>query len=555
MAEIKFYHVANKASLPADISSSQYKDGVIFIKDKKQIYAQGAFFGVSDDDAALLESLKTVKSTVEGLKIIKGVKVGTNTILSPGKDGILEIVGTGGINASINEGDGSIQLSLTAALTTGKTAGTINWNGTDVPVNGLKSAAYKEATEFETAGAAEGVKTELTSAINNKVSQVTGTNAIGVTTGTTPEVSLKIDSTQGENVTVTQSTAGLKVAVDLSAFATTSSIASKSNGIDVDKANGIKIGLNLDNATGTATNSYPVTLVETAKGLQATIDLTSFKNSLPDDLVVKSGKLSEDGKKLTLTLSNNSTVDIDVAKLVDIYEAGNGLKANDDDPHTFEVRIDSTTENFLTVGANGVKLSGVQNAINAAKEAVGNYTVNGNAISGNPTLDGTDIALTGYTQGEDKSAIAATDTINEAIAKLENRVTEAKSTADSAVENAGVKTIGGKGGDIKLKAASSTAGDVNLSVDSSNNLVAVVQGIGDTISKANSALQTLTLNDAHGADNTVKLTVVQTTTTADFKLEVCTKNVADATDASNGLAMANDVKNYVTQKLSWEEIK
>ncbi len=45
--------------------------------------------------------------------------------------------------------------------------------------------------------------------------------------------------------------------------------------------------------------------------------------------------------------------------------------------------------------------------------------INSNALSGDVTLDGADIALTGYTKPGSASAIAATDTTNEAFGKLE----------------------------------------------------------------------------------------------------------------------------------------
>ena len=58
------------------------------------------------------------------------------------------------------------------------------------------------------------------------------------------------------------------------------------------------------------------------------------------------------------------------------------------------------------------------------KQAAGSYvptttTVNGNALSSNVTLDGADISLTGYTKPNATSAVAASDTVNTAIGKLE----------------------------------------------------------------------------------------------------------------------------------------
>lgn len=48
-------------------------------------------------------------------------------------------------------------------------------------------------------------------------------------------------------------------------------------------------------------------------------------------------------------------------------------------------------------------------------------TVNGSALSANITLDGADLALTGYAIGT-AAPVAATDTVNAAIAKLEARI-------------------------------------------------------------------------------------------------------------------------------------
>ena len=57
---------------------------------------------------------------------------------------------------------------------------------------------------------------------------------------------------------------------------------------------------------------------------------------------------------------------VSVADFVQVYTAGNGLEANDNE---FAVKIDSESESFLAVGANGVKLAGVQTAIDTAADA------------------------------------------------------------------------------------------------------------------------------------------------------------------------------------------
>ena len=56
-----------------------------------------------------------------------------------------------------------------------------------------------------------------------------------------------------------------------------------------------------------------------------------------------------------------------VNELVDVYTAGNGINVSN--ANVISAVIDNTSESFLTVGANGLKLSGVQTAINAAQSA------------------------------------------------------------------------------------------------------------------------------------------------------------------------------------------
>lgn len=100
---------------------------------------------------------------------------------------------------------------------------------------------------------------------------------------------------------------------------------------------------------------------------------------------------------------------------------GNGLElgtAASDGNKPVQVKIDSTSESFLTVGANGVKLSGVQSAIDTAKQTIDAYTVNGKAINTSPVLDGTDINVDG--------TASTPETVAAAIARLDAAAAGAK---------------------------------------------------------------------------------------------------------------------------------
>lgn len=83
-----------------------------------------------------------------------------------------------------------------------------------------------------------------------------------------------------------------------------------------------------------------------------------------------------------------------------------------------------------SIGAYAINdISGLQAALNdkADTDDLSNYvpttrTINGLSLSENRVLDGGDIALTGYAKGTASTPIAATDTVNAAIAKLENKI-------------------------------------------------------------------------------------------------------------------------------------
>ena len=62
-----------------------------------------------------------------------------------------------------------------------------------------------------------------------------------------------------------------------------------------------------------------------------------------------------------------------VKDLVEIYFAGNGLELNE---NTFSIKIDNSSEVFLTVSNDGLKLSGVQTAIDNAKLEVQSVITN-----------------------------------------------------------------------------------------------------------------------------------------------------------------------------------
>ena len=100
---------------------------------------------------------------------------------------------------------------------------------------------------------------------------------------------------------------------------------------------------------------------------------------IPKDIVVKEGTLvygywsgdtfteDEEGPDLAikLVLNNDDVIYINAKDLVDTYTAGDGINIDDNE---ISIKLDRNGEPFLTVGENGLRLSGVQTAIDNAIE-------------------------------------------------------------------------------------------------------------------------------------------------------------------------------------------
>lgn len=105
----------------------------------------------------------------------------------------------------------------TSTLVEGTTNGTVKFNGTDVAVHGLKSAAYAETTAFDASGAAAGVKTELTGTTTdtwatNKTLNAVHNEAAAAQEAANKAVVANADITGGTHTKITYDAKGLVTA-------------------------------------------------------------------------------------------------------------------------------------------------------------------------------------------------------------------------------------------------------------------------------------------------------------------------------------------------------
>lgn len=294
------------------------------------------------------------------------------------------------------------------------------------------------------------------------------------------------------------------------------------------------------------------------------------------DFVVNTTDASETAQHIYLPVND----------LVDVYTTGDGLKMSAN--NVIIGVVDPTSETFLTVGANGFKLTGVQAAINSAKSDVigaSTDTASADTINGAKAYaddavaaaagdyataaQGTtaDSALQTISHGTDGSYVTTTigtkdnndQTVGVAV-KIQP-ITSASASAQGLVEASDVKdyidnavSTGTSNGAHKVTnptdgnlAGLDSNGDLTDSGYDPADFATAAQG-----AKADSAIQSVTGETAVTNGNYVAVSVEAATdsttkaVTLTSHANVTTHTVSDAVvSTADGLATAADVKSYV----------
>ena len=128
----------------------------------------------------------------------------------------------------------------------------------------------------------------------------------------------------------------------------------------------------------------------------ADIDATRFLK----DGMISDVKLETEGENKYLVITFNTDagktepIKLDVSSLIDVYTAGDGLTLTGG---KFSVNKDSTSEEYLVVSSSGIKITGIDSAINTAKQAAKDYAdgkVSAEATRAQGVEDGLNTRLT-----------------------------------------------------------------------------------------------------------------------------------------------------------------
>lgn len=201
--------------------------------------------------------------------------------------------------------------------------------------------------------------------LTRKVTRVVAAANKGIEIGgseQTPTVGIKLDPTQG-NVTLSLGANGLK-AEDTTALRNVT-------GQNFIKKNGTNVEGHLNLTYNTETKK--INLEGFNSSIIASIDATAFiKDGMINNVELVTDPESHDpGTYLVITFNTDAGKDaiyLDVTSLINVYQGTNGVKVTGKDIHLI---IDPTSEPYLSLSNNGIKLKGINSKITeVVKQAI-----------------------------------------------------------------------------------------------------------------------------------------------------------------------------------------
>lgn len=198
--------------------------------------------------------------------------------------------------------------------------------------------------------------------LTRKVTRVVAAANKGIAIGgseQTPTVGIKLDPTQG-NVTLSLGANGLK-AEDTTALRDVT-------GQNFIKKNGTNVEGHLNLTYNTETKK--INLEGFDSSIIASIDATAFiKDGMINTVELVTDPESHDpGTYLVITFNTDAGKDaiyLDVTGLINVYQGTNGVKVTGKDIHLI---IDPTSEPYLSLSDNGIKLEGINSKITEVVE-------------------------------------------------------------------------------------------------------------------------------------------------------------------------------------------
>lgn len=214
----------------------------------------------------------------------------------------------------------------------------------------------------------------------------------------------------------------------------------------IDRINELDASVTGGTTAGTATFDHIQVVVDEVDGKLTAVTVTEANIADADDLAALSAKTVTEVASSNNSITAALSAATDGTKHLDIITDASKIQMSGftaaESGFTAIAQSSSVTEAFKAVETyvleNEETVSAALNDLEETK--VENINVNGvegtfsNKVA-SVTIDGADIKLDGYTSGSSSAAVVATDTVNQAIGKLENQVKAAVAGGLQAVES------------------------------------------------------------------------------------------------------------------------
>lgn len=235
-------------------------------------------------------------------------------------------------------------------------------SGEDIDTHILKFRAIQSGNNWDSISNLTKYSIATSDDLTRKVTRVIAATNKGIEIGgseQTPTVGIKLDPTQG-NVTLSLGANGLK-AEDTTALRDVT-------GQNFIKKNGTNVEGHLNLTYNTETKK--INLEGFDSSIIASIDATAFiKDGMINTVeLVTDPKSHDPGTYLVITFNTDAGKDaiyLDVTGLIDVYRGTNGVKVTGKDIHLI---IDPTSEPYLSLSDNGIKLKGINSKITEVVE-------------------------------------------------------------------------------------------------------------------------------------------------------------------------------------------
>lgn len=569
MALVKFFRGLKKNY----VHGTTHKDAIYFATDTHELLINNVAYGLSADDSDKLVKLNGAVDSIDWVTenntvYIKATNIGGEEekytqipLATADHAGLMSMAHFSGLTTLLGTGEGSVSGQVAAVKTE------LIGQDTDTAASDTIKGAKKHATALDTAmdtrvkalegaiGEGGSVETQITEAINKlDVAAIGGTGKVITTVSETDgkiaatAIDLNAEAVAAtatvadtDHVAVTGTTVKDQIA---SLAASIKTVTVNANSYSVKKLTSEEIG---------EANVREAYQVIDKDGIKSGETIKIYKDSS-----LKSVELDGQNLKFTYILADGKEqiVPVDISTFLAESEFGDGLEVVN---HIAKVKKDKTSENFLSVGADGVKLSGVQDAIDAAKSALlggatEDYTLRklddkitavDNKVSGALTV------VNAKTDGHVTVAVAKSDDGNHNVVTVsENNIASA---SDLTNEIAHRKAVTGIDGNAYVAHTTDTIiGEATSLDDADVKLATKLKAVNESvaaISADKAYVKEVTVNgvDATVADNKASVTIDG----ADIKLD------GYAISSAGGALAATDTVNSALGKieymLSWHE--